>query len=396
MGAILKSHRYRLVDNNDFELPLPMKFQVYKKDCPIAEYEISETEELTCRILTKYKEDMLTTVYRPIKLSDIYYLLSCRVFQNNTPFTATELSLLGLEKYNVYDILKKTRGITPFDNYWIKFEGDDCDYDKALEDFNSVTAPKEENSSTSEEIAGVSEISGQHKSDTAKISAENISDADIDNILRNGGGKMSQGVIEKLLTEAADEPESIPAPEPVASSGGTMPQDDIEKLLAGSAAEPEPAPATEPAAPSGGKMSQDDIEKLLAGATAEPEPAPEPPAPSGGKMSQDDIEKLLAGAAAEPEPAPAPEPPAPSGGKMSQDDIEKLLAGAATEPAPTLESASPSGGKMSQDDIEKLLAGAAAEPEPAPAPEPAAPSSGKMSEDDIAALLQSMQDEANK
>ena len=364
MGAILKSHRYRLVDNNDFELPLPLKFQVYKKDCPIAEYEISETEELTCRILTKYKEDMLTTVYRPIKLSDIYYLLSCRVFQNNTPFTATELSLLGLEKYSVYDILKKTRGITPFDNYWIKFEGDDCDYDKALEDFNSVTAPKEENSSTSEETAGVSEIPGQHKSDAAKISAENISDADIDNILRNGGGKMSQGVIEKLLTEAADEPESIPAPEPVASSGGTMSQDDIEKLLAGSAAEPEPAPATEPAAPSGGKMSQDDIEKLLAGATAEPEPAPEPPAPSGGKMSQDDIEKLLAGAAAEPEPAPAPEPPAPSGGKMSQDDIEKLLAGAAAEPEP--------------------------------APEPAAPSGGKMSEDDIAALLQSMQDEANK
>ena len=38
MGAILKSHRYRLVDNNDFDLPLPLKFQVYKKDCPIAEY----------------------------------------------------------------------------------------------------------------------------------------------------------------------------------------------------------------------------------------------------------------------------------------------------------------------------------------------------------------------
>ena len=176
MGAVLKSHRYRLVDNNDFELPLPLRFQLYKKDCAIAEYEISETEELTCRILTKYKEDMLTTVYRPIRLSDIYYLLSCRVFQNNTPFTAMELSLLGLEKYNVYDILKITRGITPFDNYWIKFEGDDCDYDKALADFNAVTSPKDEPAEASgdepadtESSADVSEILGQHKLDVSKI-----------------------------------------------------------------------------------------------------------------------------------------------------------------------------------------------------------------------------------
>ena len=348
MGAILKSYHYRLVDNNDFELPLPLRFQLYKKDCAIAEYEISETEDLTCRILTKYKEDMLTTVYRPIGLSDIYYLLSCRVFQNNTPFTAMELSLLGLEKYNVYDILKITRGITPFDNYWIKFEGDDCDYDKALADFNAVTSPKDE-SAEPESDADIDEILGQHKLDVAKIAeAEDahdevpestVSDADIDDILKNGGGKMSQGEIEKLLG-GTPEPEPAPAPAPAASSGGTMSQDDIEKLLAGAASAPEPEPVPEPA----------------------------PAASSGGTMSQDDIEKLLAGAASTPEPEPVP------------------------EPAP----AASSGGKMSQDDIEQLILGAAAsEPEPTPEPAPE-PSGGKMSEDDIAALLQSMQDEANK
>ncbi len=307
MGAILKSHRYRLVDNNDFDLPLPLKFQVYKKDCPIAEYEISETEELTCRILTKYKEDMLTTVYRPIKLSDIYYLLSCRVFQNNTPFTAIELSLLGLDKYNVYEILKITHGITPFDDYWIRFDGDECDYDKALDDFNSVTAPKEVTSSDSDDITDAKESLGQHNPNktkidadegtTAKADSENITDVDIDRILHNEGGKMSQGDIERLLADAAAEPasEPKPAPEPAASSDGKMSQDDIEKLLAGAAAEPEPAPAPEPAASSGGKMSQDDIEKLLAGAAAEPEPAsaPEPAVSSSGKMSEEDIAALL-------------------------------------------------------------------------------------------------------
>jgi hypothetical protein len=438
MGSVLKSNRYRLVDNNAFDMPLPMKFEVLKKEVPVAEYEISEDESVSYRIVTKYKEDMLTNIRRPIDISDIYYLFSCRVFQDKTPFTLFELSLLGLEKYNVYDILKITRGITPFDSYWIRFEGDNCDYGRALADFNRLTsmpaAPQPapegmqavqsaQNEPTAQAVpsANVGDILNQQKVNVSGIVAEQeaalaeadkipgviVPDSQPEETEPLVNNKMSQDDIEALLKSVGLEEESpapAPTPAPAASSGGgMMSQEEIEKLLAGNSApaEPEPAPVPEPApaASSGGKMSQEDIEKLLAGnsAPAEPEPAPEPApaASSGGKMSQEDIEKLLAGnsAPAEPEPAPAPAPAASSGGKMSQEDIEKLLAGnsAPAEPAPAPEPASAafSGGKMSQEDIEKLLAGnsAPAEPAPAPEPAPAASSGGKMSQEDIEKLL---------
>ena len=265
MGTILKPYRYRLVDNSSFEMPLPVSFSVMLKDSIIAEYNISDDEKITVHIVTKHKEEMLTPVRRPLTISDIYYLFSCRAFQDKTPFTMFELSLLGLKKYNVYDIIRKTRGITPFDAYWIKFSDETCSYDDALSDFNSITesyipAP----APSSENIADIDEILNQHKVDVGSIPR----------------------------TESEVDPESAPA-----SSGGVMSQEDIEKLLAGASAEPEKKPDPESApASSGGVMSQEDIEKLLAGASAEPEKKPEPesaPASSGGVMSQEDIEKLL-------------------------------------------------------------------------------------------------------
>ena len=240
MGTILKPYRYRLVDNSSFEMPLPISFSVMLKDSVIAEYNISDDEKITVHIVTKHKEEMLTPVRRLLTISDIYYLFSCRAFQDKTPFTMFELSLLGLKKYNVYDIIRKTRGITPFDAYWIKFSDETCSYDEALSDFNSITesyvpAP----APSSENIADIDEILNQHRVDVGSI--------------------------------PRTEPEVKPEPE--------------------KKSEPESAPAS-----SGGVMSHEDIEKLLAGASAEPEKKPEPesmPASSGGAMSQEDIEKLL-------------------------------------------------------------------------------------------------------
>ena len=302
MGNILKSYRYRLVDNSAFEIPLPISFSVMYKDCVIAEYNISADEKISVHIVTRHKEEMLTPVHRALAISDIYYLFSCRAFQDKTPFTLFELSLLGLKKYNVYDIVKKTRGITPFDAYWIKFEGDDCTYDEALEEFNRITEayvpPMPAPEMPAEPSADVDEILNQHRVDVSRIPRD------------------EPAAVSEPVTKPA------PAPEP-ATESNKMSQDEIEALLVSAGLEqPEPAPAPES---SGGKMSQEDIEKLIAGASAEaaPEPAPAPES-SGGKMSQEDIEKLIAGASAEaaPEPAPAPES---SGGKMSQEDIEKLL-----------------------------------------------------------------------
>ena len=444
MGNVLKRNRYRLVDNHSFELPLPMKYELYKEDSPVAEYEISADQKVSFRIITKYKEEMLTPINRPLSISDIYFFLSSRVFQDNTPFTRFALSSVGLEKYNVMDIVRKTRGMTPYDSYWVKFEGDNCSYDEALEHFKDLftanapvftpasapaPAPQPQPVKTpAASIADTEEILSQHKPDVSAIKEElgvppaeaapeieeeplrnNTMTADeIEALLAQSGltdspsidhfdfdddepasdSKMSQDDIEKLL--AAQMSAAEPAPEPKPDNGGKMSQDDIEKLIAAQMGAAEPAP--EPKSDNGGKMSQDDIEKLIAAQMGAAEPAPEPKPESGGKMSQDDIEKLLAAQMSAAEPAP--EPKSDNGGKMSQDDIEKLIAAqmGAAEPAP--EPKPESGGKMSQDDIEKLIAAQMGAAEPAP--EPKAESGGKMSQDEIEALLSGMKQDASK
>ena len=87
MGSVLKGNRYRLVDNRSFDLPLPLKYVLLKEDTEIAEYEVLQDESVSCRIITKFKEDMITPVHRPLTISDVYYFLSSRIFQDNTPFT---------------------------------------------------------------------------------------------------------------------------------------------------------------------------------------------------------------------------------------------------------------------------------------------------------------------
>ena len=434
MGNILKAYRYRIVDNSAFEMPLPLKFTIWKADAPVAEYLVSEDEQVTYKILTRYKELMITTIHRPLDISDIYYLFSCRVFQDRTPFTLPILERMGLEKYNVYNILCHTHGISPYDDYWISFDGETIDFDTAVEEFDKyligpevqpvpvVSYPNgaavEVPAAGKVSSADVGKILDQHKVNVADIVKETskpvsiVPDSSYEPQRELENNKMSEDEIEALLRscginedeQPAEENAKVPDVDPSSRSetepsGGTMSQEDIEKLLAANSApaepEPEPAPIAEPApatepAPSGGKMSQEDIEKLLAtnSAPAEPEPEPAPvaepapatePEPSGGKMSQEDIEKLLvansAPAEPEPEPAPAAEP-APSGGKMSQEDIEKLLAANSApaepepEPAPAAEPV-PSGGKMSQEDIERLLAANSVPAEQEPEPAPA-------------------------
>ncbi len=450
MGNVIKAYRYRIVDNSAFEMPLPMKFTVWKADAPVANYIISEDEQVSYTIITKFKELMITTIHRPLDISDIYYMFSCRVFQDRTPFTKPILERMGLEKYNVCNILRRTHGISPYDDYWIRFDGEKITFDQAVEEFDKyligpevqpvpvVSYPSgaeiapEPNTATDSKV---DEILSQKKLRVADIVAESakpvsiapdtsyepqheiennkMSDAEIEALLHSVGlDKDEEPVLENNSGKLPDvDPSSRSQMEP---SGGTMSQEDIEKLLSANSAtaaespEPAPVPAAEPeSAPSGGKMSQEDIEKLLAANSPEPAPVPaaQPEsAPSGGKMSQEDIEKLLAANSApvaespEPAPVPAAQPEsAPSGGKMSQEDIEKLLSANSPEPAPVPAAepeSAPSGGKMSQEDIEKLLAAnsapAAESPEPAPVPaaEPeSAPSGGKMSQEDIEKLL---------
>ena len=334
MGNVIKAYRYRIVDNSAFEMPLPMKFTVWKADAPVADYIISEDEQVSYTIITKFKELMITTIHRPLDISDIYYMFSCRVFQDRTPFTKPILERMGLEKYNVCNILRRTHGISPYDDYWIRFDGEKITFDQAVEEFDKYLigpevqpvpvvsypsgaeiAPEPKTSADTK----VDEILSQKKLRVADIVAESAKPVSIapdtsyepQHEIENN--KMSDAEIEALLhsvgldKEPVQEDTSAKLPDVDPSSrsemepsGGTMSQEDIEKLLAANSPEPAPEPAPAPeSAPSGGKMSQENIEKLLA-ATNEPledelpkEPATAESAPSGGKMSQDDIEALL-------------------------------------------------------------------------------------------------------
>ena len=434
-NVVLKANRYRIVDNSAFEMPLPLKFTVWKCEAPICEYLVSEDEEVSYTIITRFKELMITTIHRPLDISDIYYLFSCRVFQDKTPYTYPILDRMGIEKYNVYNILRRTHGITPYDDYWIRFDGETTTFEQACGEFDKYLIAPE-----AQPVPMISYPSGEYRPGRSTRPPKQP-EADVSSILNQHKVDVAS-IMEESKTPEAIAPETSYAPAPEVENN-KMSQDDIEALLrsAGISDSPAPEPVSDiqvdPATrsqeeSSGGVMSQDEVQRMLdemnmSGGSEKPaqpaEPAEpvetpteeiiEPAEPSGGKMSQDDIEKLLAAALGgnddsdsdEPEivennapeapvndePAPA-ESPAPSGGKMSQEDIEKLLAAnapaepsepaaPAPEPAPA-ESSAPSGGKMSQEDIEKLLAAnAPAEPsepaeptepaEPVPAPEPA-------------------------
>ena len=408
MGNVLKSSRYRIVDNRAFEMPLPLKFTVLMEDAQICSYLVDEEERVSYDIITKYKEQMLTTIQRPLNISDIYYLFSCRVFQDRTPFTYPILDRMGLDKYNVYNILTRTHGISPYDEYWIRFDGEKLNYEQALKQFEEYVIDAEAQPAETHAMAApgiqtgnipapaetekkpnVSAILNQNKVDVEALTAGSrrpvciAPDESYAPAMELENNKMSEDEIEKLLHSVGIDDED----ENDTHADGSAP--DIAIGDAEAVAVDGSSRSEEYSEPSGGKMSQEDIEKLLtASAPAEPEPAPAPAEPSGGKMSHEDIEKLLAAnAPAEPEPAPAPAEP--SGGKMSQEDIEKLLAASApAEPEPAPAPAEPSGGKMSQEDIEKLLAASApAEPEPAPAPAPAKSAGRKSSHRDTKKAL---------
>ena len=428
-NVVLKANRYRIVDNSAFEMPLPLKFTVWKCEAPICEYLVSEDEEVSYTIITRFKELMITTIHRPLDISDIYYMFSCRVFQDKTPYTYPILDRMGIEKYNVYNILRRTHGITPYDDYWIRFDGETTTFEQACGEFDKYLIAPE-----AQPIPMISYPSGEYRPGRSARPPKQP-EADVSSILNQHKVDVAS-IMEESKTPETIAPETSYAPAPEVENN-KMSQDDIEALLrsAGISDSPAPEPVSDiqvdPATrsqeePSGGVMSQDEVQRMLdemnmsggsekpaesaeSAEPAEPVETPteeiiEPAEPSGGKMSQDDIEKLLAAALGgnddsdsdEPEIVEnnAPEAPvndesapaessAPSGGKMSQEDIEKLLAANApaepsepAAPAPEpVESPAPSGGKMSQEDIEKLLAAnAPAEPsEPAEPTEPAEP-----------------------
>ena len=292
MGNVLKSSRYRIVDNRAFEMPLPLKFTVLTEDAQVCEYLVDENEQVSYNIITKYKELMLTTIQRPLNISDIYYLFSCRVFQDRTPFTYPILDRMGLDKYNVYNILTRTHGITPYDEYWIRFDGEKISYDDALREFEEymiepeaqpmpvpgMPAPaarpaKRPAPVKAEEKPDISSILNQNKVDVESITAGSripvciAPDESYAPAMELENNKMSEDEIEKLLHSVGlDDDESDSEKEGSDSSDSSKDSSDKPDIAVGNAdALPGDGSSRseEYTEPSGGKMSQEDIEKIL-------------------------------------------------------------------------------------------------------------------------------------
>ena len=81
---------------------------------------------------------MLTPPDKYLKITDIYYLIRSRVFQDNPYTTPMELERLGLTEYNPYEIILKTYGILPADAYWIKRSDDKSSFDDAIAKYNKI------------------------------------------------------------------------------------------------------------------------------------------------------------------------------------------------------------------------------------------------------------------
>lgn len=73
-----------------------------------------------------FTDDLQETFFvkRPHTLSEISKLFEDRCFERTNAGVETLLGLLGLEEYNPYDIVRRTRGRTVMDFYWIRFSDD--------------------------------------------------------------------------------------------------------------------------------------------------------------------------------------------------------------------------------------------------------------------------------
>lgn len=132
---IIKANSYMPVSGEPFDMPLPMKLELYWSNILLCVYVISEdgTVDFTYNINTDIP--ILTPVHRKLKIDDIYFLIRSRIFPDN-PYTAPmELQRFGLSQYDPYRILLKTHGIQPMDCYWIRPADEDIDYAGAFEYF---------------------------------------------------------------------------------------------------------------------------------------------------------------------------------------------------------------------------------------------------------------------
>lgn len=130
---VIKANSYIPVSGEPFEMPLPVRLELYYSNILLCVYTISadKTVDFTYNINTDIP--ILTPVHRKLKISDIYFLIRSRIFPDAPYIAPAELKRLGLSEYDPYRILMKTHGILNGDCYWIRSDDEEIDYSGAME-----------------------------------------------------------------------------------------------------------------------------------------------------------------------------------------------------------------------------------------------------------------------
>jgi len=138
---IIKSNMYNVISAEPFDIPLPLEFEVFCGNSLLAVYKLGEDGRVDYSYNPKSSDKVLTSTHRPLEMRDIYFLFSSRVFPDHAPFTGSELKRFGVEEYNPYEIIRKTHGIMPGDQYWFRFSGEELTYKKVTEIFGGYFKP---------------------------------------------------------------------------------------------------------------------------------------------------------------------------------------------------------------------------------------------------------------
>ncbi len=84
-----------------------------------------------CVDVEAYLDNVFETIFRTGKIpkSHIFAMMSYRIWPKDSPGIDEVLKVLGLEKYDEEQILRKTHGLIRDEYNWIMFEDENINYD---------------------------------------------------------------------------------------------------------------------------------------------------------------------------------------------------------------------------------------------------------------------------
>lgn len=135
---LIKKLTYIPISSEPFDMPIPIKLELHHANTLLCIYSVKADLAVDYSYNANTDIPLLTPPDKQLTLSDVYYLIRSRVFQDNPFTTPTELARLGLTEYNPYEIILRTYGMMPLDAYWIKRSDDPSMFEDAIAKHNQV------------------------------------------------------------------------------------------------------------------------------------------------------------------------------------------------------------------------------------------------------------------